>query len=61
MSARVIDGKAVAARIRDEVAGEGDGLGVKTGLATVPRSTAHPAMTSNRSRVRGHFSVSASH
>jgi methylenetetrahydrofolate dehydrogenase (NADP+) / methenyltetrahydrofolate cyclohydrolase len=35
MSARIIDGKAVAARIRAEVAGEIAGMDVKPGLATV--------------------------
>jgi methylenetetrahydrofolate dehydrogenase (NADP+) / methenyltetrahydrofolate cyclohydrolase len=35
MSARIIDGKAVAARIRDEVAGEVAGLEAKPGLATI--------------------------
>jgi methylenetetrahydrofolate dehydrogenase (NADP+) / methenyltetrahydrofolate cyclohydrolase len=35
MSARIIDGEAVAARIRTEVAREIDGLGVAPGLATV--------------------------
>jgi methylenetetrahydrofolate dehydrogenase (NADP+) / methenyltetrahydrofolate cyclohydrolase len=35
MSARIIDGKAVAARIRDEVAREVAGLNAKPGLATI--------------------------
>jgi methylenetetrahydrofolate dehydrogenase (NADP+) / methenyltetrahydrofolate cyclohydrolase len=35
MSARIIDGKAVAARIRDEVAREIEGMDVTPGLATV--------------------------
>jgi methylenetetrahydrofolate dehydrogenase (NADP+)/methenyltetrahydrofolate cyclohydrolase len=35
MSARIIDGKAVAARIRDEVAREVAGLEAKPGLATI--------------------------
>jgi methylenetetrahydrofolate dehydrogenase (NADP+) / methenyltetrahydrofolate cyclohydrolase len=35
MSARIIDGKAVAARIRDEVAREVAGLDAKPGLATI--------------------------
>jgi methylenetetrahydrofolate dehydrogenase (NADP+)/methenyltetrahydrofolate cyclohydrolase len=35
MSARIIDGKAVAARIRAEVAGEIEGMDVTPGLATV--------------------------
>jgi methylenetetrahydrofolate dehydrogenase (NADP+) / methenyltetrahydrofolate cyclohydrolase len=35
MTARIIDGKAVAARIRDETAREVAGMGVRPGLATV--------------------------
>src|SRR5919106_5126862 len=35
MSARIIDGKAVAARIRAQVAGEIEGMDVTPGLATV--------------------------
>jgi methylenetetrahydrofolate dehydrogenase (NADP+) / methenyltetrahydrofolate cyclohydrolase len=35
MAARIIDGKAVAARVREEVAGEVAGLGLTPGLATI--------------------------
>src|SRR5215208_5470701 len=35
MSAEIIDGKAVAARVRERVAGEIEGLGITPGLATV--------------------------